>query len=101
MFRLQTKYSHGGRQAKEDRFLPSVLPFGREIGRFRGPRSIARSRKLGVPPVSTLLLKATCLGSFNSSYHEDVHDWNFGKLSALREIALSLEDGYRYYYMGM
>ncbi|KAL6717494.1 Arginyl-tRNA--protein transferase 1 [Lecanora helva] len=32
-------------------------------------------------------------------YHEDVHAWNFGKLSALREIALALEDGYQYYYM--
>ena len=33
-------------------------------------------------------------------YHEDVQEWNFGKLSALREIALALEDGHQYYYMG-
>ena len=39
-----------------------------------------------------------CLQSFR--YHENVNDWNFGKLSALREIAMAVEDGYRYYYMG-
>ena len=33
-------------------------------------------------------------------YHENVNDWNFGKLSALREIAMAIEGGYRYYYMG-
>lgn len=101
VFRLQTKHSHGERQGKEDRLLPSVLSFGRKIGRFGGTRFVARSRKLGLPAVSTLLLTAGRIDSYRPSYHEDVHDWNFGKLSALREIALSLEDGYRYYYMGM
>ena len=33
-------------------------------------------------------------------YHTSVSDWNFGKLSALQEIALTLEGGYRFYYMG-
>ena len=33
-------------------------------------------------------------------YHESVADWNFGKLSALQEIALTLEGGYEWYYMG-
>ena len=33
-------------------------------------------------------------------YHEDFSDWNFGKLSALREINLAREGGYRFYYMG-
>lgn len=33
-------------------------------------------------------------------YHEDVNDWNFGKISALREISLALEGDYQYYYMG-
>lgn len=37
---------------------------------------------------------------FLQRYHEDVDEWNFGKLSALREIALAVENGYRYYYMG-
>lgn len=33
-------------------------------------------------------------------YHDSVNDWNFGKLTALQEIALTLEGGYRFYYMG-
>ncbi|GAB7337098.1 hypothetical protein MBLNU457_g2498t1 [Dothideomycetes sp. NU457] len=33
-------------------------------------------------------------------YHSDFEKWSFGKLSALREAALALEKGYRYYYMG-
>ncbi|CAK4031693.1 related to arginine-tRNA- transferase [Lecanosticta acicola] len=33
-------------------------------------------------------------------YHSDFEKWSFGKLSALREAALALEQGYQYYYMG-
>lgn len=33
-------------------------------------------------------------------YHEDFEKWNFGKLGAVREIALAAESGYEYYYMG-
>ena len=33
-------------------------------------------------------------------YHQDVNEWNFGKLSALREIQLAKEEDYGYYYMG-
>ena len=33
-------------------------------------------------------------------YHESVSDWEFGKLSALHEIAYTLEGGYGHYYMG-
>ncbi|KAK5119360.1 hypothetical protein LTR85_007716 [Meristemomyces frigidus] len=33
-------------------------------------------------------------------YHHDFEKWSFGKLSALRETVLALEDGYEYYYMG-
>jgi hypothetical protein len=33
-------------------------------------------------------------------YHSDFEQWQFGKLSALRETALALEGGYEYYYMG-
>lgn len=36
-----------------------------------------------------------------SSYDPEFGDWEFGKLSALREIAFALEEGYKYYYMGM
>lgn len=33
-------------------------------------------------------------------YHSDFEKWSFGKLSALREACLALEQGYQYYYMG-
>ncbi len=33
-------------------------------------------------------------------YHSDFEQWSFGKLSALREAALAIEDGYKLYYMG-
>ena len=33
-------------------------------------------------------------------YHKDVEQFSFGKLSALREAALALEQDYTYYYMG-
>lgn len=33
-------------------------------------------------------------------YTQDVNQWNFGKLGALREAAMALEGGYRFYYMG-
>ncbi|KAL9640229.1 MAG: hypothetical protein Q9164_000416 [Protoblastenia rupestris] len=40
-----------------------------------------------------------CVSSVYLMYHEDFSDWNFGKISALRETALALEGDYRYYYM--
>ena len=33
-------------------------------------------------------------------YHSDFEKWSFGKLSALREANMALEEGYEYYYMG-
>ncbi|OBT42814.1 hypothetical protein VE00_08171 [Pseudogymnoascus sp. WSF 3629] len=33
-------------------------------------------------------------------YHEDLHTWSPGKLSALRETALAIEQGCRWYMMG-
>ncbi|KFY07357.1 hypothetical protein V492_07215 [Pseudogymnoascus sp. VKM F-4246] len=33
-------------------------------------------------------------------YHEDLHTWSPGKLSALREAALAIEQGCRWYMMG-
>ncbi|KAK3680394.1 Arginyl-tRNA--protein transferase 1 [Vermiconidia calcicola] len=33
-------------------------------------------------------------------YHSDFESWSFGKLSALREAALAIEQGYDLYYMG-
>ncbi|KAL8944249.1 MAG: hypothetical protein Q9216_000544 [Gyalolechia sp. 2 TL-2023] len=41
-----------------------------------------------------------CVSSVYLIYHHDVQDWSFGKLSALREIALTVEGRYDYYYMG-
>jgi hypothetical protein len=34
------------------------------------------------------------------SYDPEYEQWEFGKLSALREIALTIEGSYQYYYMG-
>ena len=42
-----------------------------------------------------------CVSSVYLIYHQDVGEWEFGKLSALREIAMARDDGYRYYYMGI
>lgn len=36
----------------------------------------------------------------DDSYDPEYEQWEFGKLSAMREIAYSLENGYPYYYMG-
>ncbi|KAK6435997.1 Arginyl-tRNA--protein transferase 1 [Oleoguttula sp. CCFEE 5521] len=33
-------------------------------------------------------------------YHRDFEKWSLGKLSALRELALAMEERYEYYYMG-
>jgi arginyl-tRNA---protein transferase len=33
-------------------------------------------------------------------YHESIHTWNPGKISAMREAALAAEEGYRWYMMG-
>ncbi|KAL8759182.1 MAG: hypothetical protein Q9199_000940 [Rusavskia elegans] len=41
-----------------------------------------------------------CVSSVYLIYHQDVKEWYFGKLSAVREIALAIEGGYKYYYMG-
>ncbi|MCJ1288582.1 Arginyl-tRNA--protein transferase 1 [Xylographa carneopallida] len=50
--------------------------------------------------MGVLDLMPQCLSSVYLMYHECVNDWEFGKLSALQEIALAVEAGYRYYYMG-
>lgn len=33
-------------------------------------------------------------------YDESVHEHNFGKIGALREIALAIEEGYQWWYAG-
>lgn len=41
-----------------------------------------------------------CVSGVYMLYHSDFEQWQFGKLSALREVTLALEGGYKYYYMG-
>lgn len=64
--------------------------------------SFAELRELGVSNVNFARLESneTVLTGIEPSYHSDFIDWNFGKLSAMREIYLAIEGGYRYYYMG-
>lgn len=41
-----------------------------------------------------------CVSGVYFLYHSDFEQYAFGKLSAVREAALTLEEGYQYYYMG-
>jgi arginine-tRNA-protein transferase len=50
--------------------------------------------------VGVLDLLPHCVSAVYFFYHEDIHAYNPGKLGALREIALALEGGYRYWYSG-
>ena len=51
-------------------------------------------------PVSQLIPTLTLLLFYHYSYHSDFESHTLGKLSALREIALTIEGNYKYYYMG-
>ncbi|KAK3387126.1 arginine-tRNA-protein transferase [Podospora didyma] len=50
--------------------------------------------------MGVLDLLPNCVSAVYFLYHESVHSFNPGKLGALREIALALEGGYRYWYSG-
>ncbi|PLB55707.1 Arginyl-tRNA-protein transferase [Aspergillus steynii IBT 23096] len=50
--------------------------------------------------VAVLDLMPNCVSSVYIFYDPAYEQWEFGKLSALREIALTNEGGYNYYYMG-
>ena len=50
--------------------------------------------------VGVLDLLPQCVSAVYFMYHESVHEHNFGKLGALREIALAHEEGYRWWYAG-
>jgi len=50
--------------------------------------------------VGVLDLLPQCVSAVYFMYHESVHTHGFGKLGALREIALAKEEGYRYWYSG-
>ena len=56
-------------------------------------------RELRIPDVAQAIHEFTKLLT-PCRYHEDFADWNFGKMSALREISLAEENGYDFYYMG-
>lgn len=50
--------------------------------------------------VGVLDLLPNCVSAVYMFYHESIHKWQPGKLSALREIALAAEQGYQYWYSG-
>ncbi|KAA8565311.1 hypothetical protein EYC84_011033 [Monilinia fructicola] len=50
--------------------------------------------------IGVLDLLPQCVSAVYFMYHESVHSHAFGKLGALREIALAKEQGYQYWYAG-
>lgn len=50
--------------------------------------------------MGVLDLLPNCVSGVYFIYHADFEKYSFGKLSALREATVALEDGYGYYYMG-
>jgi len=50
--------------------------------------------------VGVLDLLPHAVSSVYLFYDPDYQEWDWGKISALREIALAMEGGYDYYYMG-
>lgn len=53
-----------------------------------------------VVAVGVLDLLPHAVSSVYLFYDPDYQEWDWGKISALHEIALALEKGYEYYYMG-
>ncbi|KAL6705545.1 Arginyl-tRNA--protein transferase 1 [Coniothyrium glycines] len=76
--------------SKEVKGKPQLLGSYHQCYRFDG-RLVA----MGV-----LDLLPHCVSGVYLLYHSDFEQWQFGKLSALREATLALEGGYEYYYMG-
>ncbi|KAE9375407.1 arginine-tRNA-protein transferas-like protein 1 [Stipitochalara longipes BDJ] len=50
--------------------------------------------------IGVLDLLPQCVSAVYFMYHESIHQHAFGKLGALREIALAKEDGYKWWYAG-
>jgi arginyl-tRNA---protein transferase len=50
--------------------------------------------------IGVLDLLPECVSAVYFMYHESVHQHGFGKLGALREIALAKEEGYKWWYAG-
>lgn len=51
--------------------------------------------------IGVLDLLPNCVSSVYFLYKPDLQKHGMGKLAALREIALAIEEGYGYYYLGM
>jgi arginine-tRNA-protein transferase len=50
--------------------------------------------------IGVLDLLPQCVSAVYFMYHESVHQYGFGKIGALREIALAKEEGYKWWYAG-
>ncbi|KAL8368468.1 hypothetical protein RB599_004084 [Gaeumannomyces hyphopodioides] len=50
--------------------------------------------------IGVLDLLPHCVSAVYFLYHESIHKYNPGKLGAMREIALAIEGGYRWWYSG-
>jgi arginine-tRNA-protein transferase len=50
--------------------------------------------------IGVLDLLPQCVSAVYFMYHESVHEYGFGKLGAMREIALAEEEGYKWWYAG-
>ena len=50
--------------------------------------------------IGVLDLLPDCVSAVYFLYHESIHSFSPGKLGALREIALAIEGGYRWWYSG-
>lgn len=79
--------------------MASVLSLGWKVDRRCGAGPGSERRKLRLCLVSKMEALARIALTL-SSYDPEYEQWEFGKLSALREIAFSIEHQYPYYYMG-
>lgn len=108
LLKYQTKIHHDPEwrwsEASFTRFLCSGLD--RKILKIKG-----KTMKLGsyhqcyridgkLVAVGVLDLLPHAVSSVYLFYDPDWQEWDWGKISALREIALAIEGGYDYYYMG-
>lgn len=50
--------------------------------------------------IGVLDLLPSCVSGVYFIYHADFEKYSFGKLSALREASMAIDNGYGYYYMG-
>jgi hypothetical protein len=80
--------------------MASVLPTGWQAHRGGSLGSHAKWCELSLYLVSFRPLAAR-VTTDKRSYDPEFEQWEFGKLSAMREIAFAIEAQYQYYYMGM